>query len=138
MEEGRRRPGGRSAAGLGPGALPGDPHLPGTLLRFTPNGSKEGCGHPRGRAGQVPREAEGAGWKMPPLPSQVHGSAIRLLLPKQSGRLDAMGSQGPPGASAVSQGWGQAPNLLIPLWGPWALYRTSHICRLTMGRNPRQ
>ena len=50
----------RSAAGLGPGALARDPHLPGSLLRFSPNGSEEGRGHLRGRAGQVPREAEGA------------------------------------------------------------------------------
>ena len=138
MGEHSEAAGGRSAAGLWPGALARDPHLPGSLLRFTPNGSKEGHGHLRGRAGQVPREHEGAGWKLPTLSSQVHGSTIQLLLPEQSGGSDVMGGQGPPGASAVSQGWGQAPNLLVPLWGPWAVYRASHISHLTMGRNPHQ
>lgn len=129
----------RSAAGLGPGALARDPHLPGSLLRFSLNGSKEGRGHLRGRAGQVPREAEGAG-RMEAAHSVLPSSWVSdtAAAPRAEWRADVMRGQGPPGASAVSQGWGQAPNLLVPLCGPRAAYRASHISHLTMGRNPHQ
>lgn len=79
----------------------------------------------RSRAGQVPRDAEGARWKLPPLSSRVYGSATLLLFAEQSDRPGAQRGQGPQGASAVSQGRGQAPDLCIPLWGLWAVYRAS-------------
>ena len=97
----------------------------GQFAPFHPQREQGGRRYPSGRAGQVPGEAEGARWKLPPLSSQVYGSAILLLLDEQSVRPDARGGQGPRGASAVSQGWGQAPNLRIPLWGLWAVYRAS-------------
>lgn len=128
----------RSAAGLGPGALPRDPHLPGTLLRSLPTGARSGLWAPgrQGRARSPERLREPDGRCPFVLPSSwVSDTAAAPQTEWQAGHY------GKPATGRLFScfpGVGQAPNLLIPLWGPWVLYRTSHICRLTMGRNPHQ
>ena len=95
-----------SAAGRGPGALARDPHLLGSLLRFTPNGSAAG----RARSPETPREPDGSCLLCPPeftgrrhcccSPSRVTGRArsegrghrAPQLFPRGGGRLQIYAS----------------------------------------------
>ena len=73
----------RSAAGLGPGALPRDPHLPGTLLHFTPTGARRAVGtHAAGRARSPERLREPDG-RCPLCPPKFMGQRYGCCSPSR-------------------------------------------------------